>query len=183
MSLEAATDNFIVITGGPGSGKSTLIDALAASGLRHTPEAGRAIIQDQVAVGGTALPWADRSAFAELMLGWELRSWREARTHSGITLFDRGTPDVVGYLTLSDLPVPQHVRRAAELFRYNRRVFIAPPWQAIFGQDNERKQTWAEAEATYHVMVDVYSALGYELVVLPLATIEERVRFVQSAMP
>jgi len=31
--LEAARDNFIVITGGPGSGKSTLIGALAASGL------------------------------------------------------------------------------------------------------------------------------------------------------
>lgn len=183
MGLEAATDNFIVITGGPGSGKSTLIDALAASGLPHMPEAGRAIIQGQVAIGGAALPWADRSGFAELMLGWELRSWRVARAHSGITLFDRGIPDVVGYLTLSDLPVPQHVRKAAELFRYNRRVFIAPPWRANFGQDSERKQTWAEAEATYHVMVDVYSALDYELVVLPRASIEDRVRFVRSAMP
>lgn len=182
MNREDARDNFIVITGGPGSGKSALIDALAASGLRHMPEAGRAIIQDQMAIGGAALPWADRNAFAELMLGWELRSWREASAHSGITLFDRGVPDVVGYLTLSGLPVPQHARKAAELFRYNRRVFIAPPWQAIFGQDTERRQTWEEAEATYHAMVDVYSALDYELVVLPLATIEDRVRFVQSAI-
>jgi hypothetical protein len=55
-------------------GKTTLIDALAAEGIRHMPEAGRAIIRDQVAIGGTALPWADRAAFAELMLGWELRS-------------------------------------------------------------------------------------------------------------
>lgn len=38
----ADTDHFIVITGGPGLGKSTLIDALAAQGLRHMPEAGRA---------------------------------------------------------------------------------------------------------------------------------------------
>lgn len=182
MSREDAGDNFIVITGGPGSGTSTLIDALAASGLRHMPEAGRAIIQDQVAIGGAALPWADRSAFAELMLGCELRSWREASALSGITLFDRGVPDVVGYLTLSGLTVPQHVRNAAALFRYNRRVFIAPPWQAIFGQDTERRQTWEEAEATYHVMVDVYSALDYELVDLPLATIEDRARFVRNAI-
>ncbi|HEY9579494.1 hypothetical protein [Sphingopyxis granuli] len=42
---------------------------------------------------------------------------------------------------MSGLPVPQHVRSAAALFRYNRRVFIAPPWRAIFGQDTERKQT------------------------------------------
>lgn len=83
---------------------------------------------------GAVLPWAHRSAFAELMLGWELRSWPEASALSGITLFDRGVPDVVGYLTLSGLTVPQHVRNAAALFRYNRRVFIAPPWQAIFAQ-------------------------------------------------
>ncbi|WP_321163363.1 MULTISPECIES: AAA family ATPase [unclassified Sphingomonas] len=59
---------FHIITGGPGSGKTTLIDALAAEGIRHMPEAGRAIIRDQVAIGGSALPWADRAAFADLML-------------------------------------------------------------------------------------------------------------------
>ena len=72
------------------------------------PEAGRAIIQDQRAIGGSALPWADRSAFAELMLGWELRSYREAQSYDGRILFDRGIPDIIGYLELSGLPVPPH---------------------------------------------------------------------------
>ena len=67
-------DRLFVITGGPGSGKSTLIDALAGHGICTMPEAGRAIIRDQVAIGGEALPWSDRRAFAELMLGWEIRS-------------------------------------------------------------------------------------------------------------
>src|SRR3546814_6830264 len=67
--------DFHVITGGPGSGQSTLIEALAEEGFDHMPEAGRAIIRDQVAIGGADLPWADRAAFAALMLGWELRSW------------------------------------------------------------------------------------------------------------
>jgi predicted ATPase len=57
------TDRYFVITGGPGSGKTTLIEALGARGLRHMSEAGRAIIQDQLAIGGSALPWADRRAF------------------------------------------------------------------------------------------------------------------------
>jgi predicted ATPase len=57
--------DFYIITGGPGSGKSTLIEALAAEGFHHMPEAGRAIIRDQVAIGGTALPWADRAALAQ----------------------------------------------------------------------------------------------------------------------
>jgi predicted ATPase len=118
------------------------------------PEAGRPIIQDQVAIGGEALPWAERQAFAELMLSWEMRSYRVALKAKGPVIFDRGVPDVLGYLRLSNLPVPPHVERAAHMFRYHRRVFIAPPWPEIFGQDNERKQSFEEAQATYDVMVE-----------------------------
>jgi predicted ATPase len=175
-------ERFFIVTGGPGSGKSTLVEALAAQGVRHMPEAGRAIIRDQVAIGGNALPWSDRRAFAELMLAWEMRSYGEALALPGPIVFDRGVPDVVGYLTLCGLPVPAHVERAARRFRYNERVFIAPPWPKIFGQDAERKQSMEEAEATYHAMTGAYSALGYELVPLPLASVAERVRFVKAAI-
>lgn len=176
-------ERLIVITGGPGSGKTTLIEAVAAEGIRHMPEAGRAIIRDQVAIGGTALPWADRRAFAELMLSWEMRSYREALEQSaGPVIFDRGIPDVIGYLTVSGLPVPEHARRAAAAMRYARRIFIAPPWPEIFRQDTERRQSLDEAEATCRAMADVYSGLGYELVDLPLAAPEDRVRFVLDAI-
>jgi predicted ATPase len=175
-------DRLFVMTGGPGSGKSTLIDALAHRGICTMPEAGRAIIRDQVEIGGKALPWSDKQAFAELMLSWEMRSYREALRLSGPVIFDRGVPDVTGYLRLSDLPVPSHVDRAAEVFRYHRRVFVAPPWPEIFTQDGERKQSFGEAQATCAEMIETYSALGYEMISLPLASVEERVRFVLAAI-
>ncbi len=176
------SDRFIVVTGGPGAGKTTLIEALAATGLTCMPEAGRAIIRDQMAIDGPALPWADRAAFAEAMLQWELRSWHEAARLSGPVLFDRGLPDVPGYLALCGLPVPPHARRAAERFRYRRDVFIAPPWPAIFARDTERRQDFAEAEATHAAMVAAYTALGYALIPLPLAPVAERVAFVQARL-
>ncbi len=174
------TDHLHVITGGPGSGKTSLIDTLAADGIRHMPEAGRAIIQDQVDIDGSALPWKDREAFAALMLTWEMRSYREALAGPGPVIFDRGIPDVIGYLRLCGLPVPSSVVRAAEQRRYARKVFIAPHWPAIFVQDAERKQSMAEAEATYQAMVKAYTGLGYELVPLPLASVLERARFVRT---
>lgn len=171
-------DRLFVVTGGPGSGKSTLIDALAAAGYPRTVEAGRGIIQDQAAIGGNALPWRDPALFAELMLCWEMRSYHMAGAQAGPVLFDRGVPDVLGYLRLLGRKVPEHMARAAAIFRYNRRVFIAPPWREIFRQDAERKQSFDEAVRTYEAMVAIYRDLAYELVELPPATVAERVRFV-----
>jgi predicted ATPase len=175
-------DRLFVITGGPGSGKSTLIDALAEQGISTMPEAGRAIIQDQVAIGGEALPWSDRRAFAELMLAWEMRSYRAALNLRGPVMFDRGVPDVLGYLRLCGLPIPSHVEGAARTFRYHHRVIIAPPWPEIFAADAERKQSFEEAQATYEVMNQTYSALGYDLIPLPLDSIQQRVKFVLATI-
>lgn len=171
-------DNFIVITGGPGSGKTSLITALGVAGFDVTVEAGRGVIQDQVAIGGDALPWRDPAAFAELMLGWEMRSYHMARERSGPVFFDRGVPDVLGYLRLMQLPVPAHIERAVDVFRYSPRVFIAPPWREIFRQDAERKQDFAEAERTHAAMAETYTGLGYELVTLPRVSVHERVSFI-----
>ena len=49
-------ERFHVITGGPGSGKSTLIEALGRRSFAHSIDAGRAIIQDQVAIDGFLQP-------------------------------------------------------------------------------------------------------------------------------
>ncbi|MFC3230658.1 AAA family ATPase [Marinibaculum pumilum] len=171
-------DRFFVITGGPGAGKTSLLQALAASGHACMPEAGRAVIRDQQAIGGPALPWADPPAFAAQMLGWELRSHRLAADLPGPVFFDRGLPDLVGYLALEGCPVPPHVEAAARLFRYNPTVFLAPHWPQIYVRDAERRQDPAEAEATMRMMARTYPAFGYRLVTLPRTDIAARARFV-----
>lgn len=172
----------IIITGGPGSGKSTLLNSLSAKDYPTAAEAGRAIIKDQVAIGGNALPWKDRESYAELMLNWELRSWHESAQSKAPFFFDRGLPDVAGYLALCNLPVPSHIERAIELFRYSQTVFIAPPWEDIFVQDTERKQSFKEAVQTFHAMVESYSRHGYNLIRLPLCGPEERAEFILSGL-
>ena len=171
-------ERFHVLTGGPGSGKSTLIAALRQAGYAGADEAGRAIIRDQAAIGGCALPWRDPRLFAELMLCWDMRSYRIAERQAGHVFFDRGVPDVTGYLRLTGLAVPAHMTKAAAAFRYNRCVFVAPPWPAIFRHDAERKQTLDEAERTYEALTAAYGDFGYELVELPRSTVQDRVRFV-----
>ena len=172
------SNRFHIITGGPGSGKTTLIEALRALGFACSIEAGRGIIQDQVAINGRALPWQDPLLFAELMLSWEMRSYRIAELTEGPVFFDRGVPDVLGYLRLMNIPAPDHVQKAAREFCYNRNVFIAPPWREIFHQDVERKQDFAEAQRTYNALASTYIALGSQLVELPCVGVNERCEFI-----
>ncbi|MEJ2626056.1 MAG: AAA family ATPase [Pseudolabrys sp.] len=178
--MSGSSPSFFVITGGPGSGKTTLIQALAAAGYATQPEAGRRIIRQQQETGGRALPWIDPLAFAKTMLVYDLESYAGAGNLPRPVFFDRGIPDIVGYLRLEGIPVPAPVLQAANSHRYQPHVFICPPWPAIYAADNERKQTPVVAERTYEAMVEVYTALDYMLIEIPRVPAAERVRFVQD---
>ena len=82
------SDHFFVVTGGPGAGKTSLITELSRRGFHTILESGRAIIREEMARGGDALPWADRMAYAERMLEQDLRAYRTAQTLPGPVIFD-----------------------------------------------------------------------------------------------
>lgn len=169
---------FIVVTGGPGGGKTTLISALGQLGFPTAPEGGRAIICEQAAIGGPALPWADTRLFFEMIMSWDMRSYREAQATTGPVFFDRGIPDMAGGYAMLGLGVPAHVRAAIAAFRYHPVAFLAPPWREIYATDTERKQSFAEAERTCAAMETAYREAGYELARLPLVPLAGRLRFV-----
>lgn len=171
-------DDLIVVTGGPGSGKSTLVELLQRAGFATAPEAGRAIIRDQVAIGGCGLPWVDAGLFAELMLCWELRSYRWAQQQPGPVFFDHALPGLPGYYRLIGTGVPGYVEAAVAALRYRRLVFIAPPWPGIYRTDAQRRQSFQEAVRTYEVLADAYQRYGYQLVELPLTSPGHRLEFV-----
>ncbi|KFI24182.1 AAA family ATPase, partial [Paenirhodobacter enshiensis] len=93
------SDHFFVVTGGPGAGKTSLITELARRGFQTIPESGRAIIREEMQSGGDALPWADRMAYAERMMERDLHAHRAAQALPSPVIFDRGIPDIMGYLS------------------------------------------------------------------------------------
>ncbi len=170
----------IVITGGPGMGKTSIVEHLIQMGYACQEESGRYIIQSQLRSGGKKLPWADRVGFADEMFRMAMHDYEKALDNKAITFFDRGIPDVIGYLALCGLPVPDEMWSAAETYRYHASVFITPPWKEIYVQDKERKQTFEESVATYDVMVDVYMKLGYLLSEIPKLPVHNRAGFIVS---
>ncbi|MBO6716521.1 MAG: AAA family ATPase [Rhizobiaceae bacterium] len=175
-----AGHQLFVVTGGPGSGKTTLLEAAAKAGYATVPESGRAIIRLQEAIGGCALHHVDSAAYAELMLDRDMQNHQAFAATGEIALFDRGVADLVGYCRLVGIEQSEHFRRAADLFLYNRKVFLAPPWRDIYVHDTERRQDWSEAVHTYECIADAYAELGYDLMELPLAPVADRLAFLED---
>ncbi|MGE0063679.1 MAG: AAA family ATPase [Xanthobacteraceae bacterium] len=175
-----AAPPFFVLTGGPGAGKTTLIEALARAGVTTVAEAGRAVIRDEETRGGRALPWLNPLAFAGAMLARDVANYEAMRGAAAPVVFDRGIPDIAGYLRLEGLDPPQALRAAMRRHRYRPCVFICPPWREIYTADSERWQSFDVARRTYRAMVEVYGELGYELVEVPRAPVEARLRFIRD---
>ena len=85
--------NFFVITGGPGVGKTTLLEVLAKQGFPYVPEVARKIIREQVSQNGDALPWANIPAYTHLMLSRSVESFEQHQKQESVLFFDRGIPD------------------------------------------------------------------------------------------
>lgn len=172
--------NLFVITGGPGVGKTTLLRELERRGFSCVPEVAREIIRQQVASGGDAVPWTNTARYTELMLQHSIEVYKANGSAASPIFFDRGIPDVLCYARLIGLEGSAGIEVACEKYRYNRMVFIAPPWREIYSTDDERKQSFDEAVRTHEVMVEAYRSCGYQLIELPRVSVEERAEFVAA---
>jgi predicted ATPase len=170
--------NFYIITGGPGSGKTTLIEGLRERGFLCVGEVGRQIIQEQLKIDGDALHNKNQRKFCDLMLSRSMYTFEQVAEKEKPVFFDRGIPELIGYCHLINAEVPHYLKNAANLFRYNPCVFIAPPWEAIYQHDAERKQNWQETVETYHCVANAHIESGYQLIELPKVSVTERIHFI-----
>ena len=171
-------NNFIVFTGGPGSGKTSVINRLKALNYQCAPEVGRKVIQRQVEIHGTALPWADKAAFRDAMVREDINNYHAYRATQQPVFFDRSIIDCYGYSMLEGLTVSDEFMNRCHELTYWQNVFIFPPWESIFINDAERKQDFALAVATYEEMVKAYTTFGYKLIEVPKKSVNERVEFI-----
>ena len=176
--MRLSNPNLFVISGGPGAGKTTVLQELASRGYPFAPEVARQIIQEEVQSSGTAVPWGDREAYTLRMLERSVESYRAYTPTPRPTFSDRGIPDTLCYARLIGLANQESILDACRQYRYASVVFLAPPWKEIYETDNERKQDFREAESTFEQMVQVYRECGYTISEIPKTKPAARADFI-----
>jgi len=164
-----------VITGGLGVGKTTLLSLLNAR-YETVGEPARELITEHRKTSGEATLDQRPELFVERLISRSIEKYTSA-SPSAVTVFDRGVPDCIAYAMAHDLDIGPALD-AASRYPYQDPVFTASPWEEIYTTDDMRRATFAQAEAFYEYVVEAYQRLGYQIIELPNASVEERAAFV-----
>lgn len=172
----------IVITGGPGTGKSTLIHNLIKRGYNCLEEISRQVTLEAKKKGIDQLFLHKPLLFSELLLKGRKKQFFDADVYKNETVFfDRGIPDVLAYMDYIGDTYPNNFMETCKDNRYDF-AFILKPWEAIYTSDNERYENFEQALKIHDCLVKTYEAYHYNLVDVPFDTVENRTDFILKTL-
>ena len=168
----------IVIIGGPGTGKTTIIDRLVQNGYCCYPEISRQVTAQAQQQGIEQLFLENPLLFSELLLEGRKKQFLDAHQEPHkIVFLDRGIPDVLAYMHYIGDSYPSSFDAACKAHIYSK-IFILPPWEAIYVSDQERYENFEQAQLIHAHLVETYQKYGYKLIEVPKDTVDKRILFI-----
>ena len=168
-----------IITGAPGTGKTSIINELKRRGFNCIDENSREIISKQIMIGGEILPWKNQIAFENKVANMRTQQYLSSPENC-ICFFDRSALDCIAYLKLNNLNATSEIINLIQKCKFNNTVFYTPIWKNIFINDNERKEDIKKAQKIEDHIINIYKSKGYELISIPKISIRERANFIIS---
>ena len=164
--------------GGPGSGKTTLIEALNKKGYVCYPEISRQVTIEAQKHGTEQLFLEKPLLFSELLLEGRVAQYKEAlQEETSVVFIDRGIPDVLAYLHYIGDAYPKTFVEACKNHLYSK-IFIFPPWEEIYKTDIERYENFEQSLLIHSHLVETYQKFGYSLIEVPKIDLKSRVNFI-----
>ena len=170
----------IVITGAPGAGKTTLLLALQARGYLIVGDTARTIIQDRRK--RRLSPRPDPYAFAQELLRMDIENFVHHAASPGPVFFERGVLDALCMLDRVTPVTENGLSTWLSSYPYCPKVFVLPPWKAIYANDAERDHTFEHAESVHDAVQEWYRRCRYQILEVPRVSAAERCAFVLEAL-
>ncbi len=195
--------NWWVVTGGPSSGKSTLLTYMAFKGHRVIPEAARVLIDLKLSRGQTlAQIRQDESLFQDQV--FDMKAGLESQlSPNQEALLERGSHgDTLAYKLLGMIwpdkehtPPADYSRRSGILDRIESTDFLGRPETTYilkrqyagvfilnrlpFVKDYARTEDDLQAERIDKLLHYSYRLLGYQPIDVPVAPVDQRANFIR----
>lgn len=174
-----------MITGAPGTGKTSIINGLEQLGFYCFHEIIRDMTSEAKKEGGPETFASNPLVFVDDAFQFNLDLLHGRAKHYKTSLeldtplifFDRGVPDVLAYMDFFDQSYDEEFIETSQNSRYDT-VFILPPWKEIYVSDNERLESYEEAEKLDTSLHQTYSRFGYHPIIVPKKPVAERIDFI-----
>lgn len=175
----------IVITGGPSTGKTAVVDTLEEQGYHCLEEVIRAMTlakkaeeSETVFETNPIVSVTDPMAFNEMILHARVDQYTSTLELSEeLVFFDRGIPDVLAYMDCFNQEYGESFKEACRTNRYDL-IFLMPPWKDIHIVDNERFESFEESLRVNKCLENSYASFGYDVQIVPKDTVANRVNFI-----
>lgn len=168
----------IVLIGGPGSGKTTVLTELINRNFMCFPEVSREVIKEAQKQGIDQLFLSNPLLFSKMLLEKRIKQFKEASKQTPKTIFfDRGIPEVIAYLNYFKTSYSIDFTTKSKKYKYDK-VFLFTPWKEIYKTDNERYESFEQAKEINLHIKETYKNLGYAIIDVPFGTVKERTDFI-----
>lgn len=172
----------IVITGGPGTGKTMIINEFVSRNYKCMSEISREVTLKARKDGAEQLFLTEPLRFSQLLLEGRVNQYAEADVFKEKKVFfDRGIPDVHAYMNFFKTDYPDIYIESSNKYRYSH-IFLLPPWKAIYTSDNERYETYEQSLEIYKCLKESYTDCNYKVIEVPYGTVIERTDYILNSL-
>ena len=179
----------IVITGAPGTGKTSIINKLEAENFFCYHEVIRDFTLEAKENSDTDIFDSNPLAFVDdpfkfnvKILNGRIEQYQKSlKNNNAIVFFDRGVPDVLAYMDFFKQKHTMQFTEACKTTTYSH-IFLLPPWEDIYISDNERFESFEEAKQIHYHLENTYRKYGYAVELVPFGTVKERVDFILNSI-
>jgi len=179
----------VVITGGPSTGKTVIIQQLEAFGYYCFHEIVRNMTLKAKKEGNPESFVSNPLAFVKdpfefnqrILRGRMEQHSKSVNIKNPFVFFDRGIPDVLAYMDYFDQSYTLDFEEACAANRYDK-VLILPPWEMIYVSDNERLESFEQAIEIHDHLKRTYMKYDYDPVLIPTGTVKERISLILNEL-
>ena len=172
----------IILTGGPGVGKSTVISMLNNQGYQVSPEAYETLYNK---LGDETIAAMDASLFRNMLMEGQLKIEKNLIPAQPAFL-DRSTLDVIFYGQYFGIPVSPKLAQDAQNNRYDAVLFLEELPKEHYQKSKFRTESSEESHTIHEFLKQKYQQKAKELnipfIAIPYAAPEQRVQRILDAL-
>ncbi len=173
-----------IITGGPHSGKSSVLNILEGKGFCVLHETARLIIQEDQDKKRAdpsynfLYPWEDQRIFCRRC--YERQIEREKQLTGDIAVLDRSIIDNLAYAAVAGIQLDRKIYKDIFAAGYENKVFYFDQLEGYI-TDDQRKDSEEQVKAVHEELYKVYTGLGFNIIKVPVFSDDRKINIMKRS--